>query len=307
MGHLLPIAILLISTDLLQASRLFHLKDKTLIVEVDSKNWKAVTVECNTTGYNNAESKKIQWSKRGHTGKTLTVKVSERADAKNYTCALENIGIVDYTHIVLHEVTLPIYRQILSVENPISCMIKNYSGHFTCSWNGSMDYPNTEFFFEAFSDNSTLHCGHIEKHYTESNAIASYSVHCHNTQLCHYSEDPSIFVELHVLARNRYERHNKSFTLRNIIQPDPPQDLHIRKEDHSLHWKYPESWCNAHSFYQLIFNIIVKRNRTNKEEIYSNIEKTHLSVNFNDVAQFCVQARDMYQVNSYWSNWSCSK
>ncbi|XP_044133854.1 interleukin-12 subunit beta [Bufo gargarizans] len=314
MGHLLAAVILLVCTDLLQASKPFHLKEKTLIVEVDYTNRKTgeiVTIECNTTAYTNAaiDSKKIQWSKKGHRGKTLTVQVSESPDAKNYTCTLENIGIIDYTHIVLHNVNQPFYRGILNVENPISCMMKNYSGHFTCSWSGTKDYSNPEFFFEAFSNNSSLPCERIEKHITEGNAIPSYTVNCHDTQTCHYSEDPSIFVELHVLAKNRYEQHKKSFTLRNIIKPDPPQDLHIHKaaKNLSLQWEYPKTWCSSHLFYQLMFNVKVERKNSKKDVNYPNVDKTYMSVDHMDISQFCVQARDMYHINSYWSNWSCSK
>ncbi|XP_066445625.1 interleukin-12 subunit beta isoform X2 [Eleutherodactylus coqui] len=314
MGHLLPTLILLICTDLLHASTNFHLKEKTLIVEVDYTNGKTVetvTINCDTSAYPDAatDSKNIQWSKRGHIGKTLTLKVSELPDARNYTCKLDNIGIVDYTHIVLHKASLPFYHRILNVQNPINCMTKNYSGYFTCSWNGTKDNPNPEFFFEAFNNNSTLLCDGIEKHTTEGNVIPGYTVNCYDSQICHYSEDPSIHVELHVIAKNRYERHEKSFTLRNIIKPDSPQDLHIHKKDEklSLRWKYPKTWCNAHLFYQLIFNVKVERKSPNGEENYVGIEKTSLSVDYDDITQFCVQARDMYHVNSCWSNWSCAK
>ncbi|XP_069809340.1 interleukin-12 subunit beta isoform X2 [Dendropsophus ebraccatus] len=313
MGHLLPVVVLLIAcSDLLQAARFFHLKDKTLIVEVDRKNPKSgetVTIECNTTAHTDAiDSKEIQWSKRGKTGKTLTVRVSERPDAQNYTCMLRN-EVLDYTHVILYEVNLPVLHRMLKVEHAISCSIKNYSGHFTCSWNGTLD-ANTEFFFEAFDNNrdTQLQCENITKHTIEGHAIPSYTVSCHDTHTCHYSENPSIDVELHVLDKNRYELHKKSFTLRNIIKPDPPHDLRIEnKNDFSLHWKYPKTWCNSYSFYGLVFNVKVERKPPHGEENYLNIDNTSLSLDHTDVTQFCVQARDMYHVNSYWSNWSCAK
>ncbi|CAN2391085.1 hypothetical protein PRIEUP_LOCUS1124 [Pristimantis euphronides] len=312
MGHLLPTLMLLLCVDLLQAASDFKLKKKTVIVEVDYINGKTeeiVTMECNTDAYTDAVNggKKIQWSKKNQTGKNLTVKVSELPDAKNYTCKLEDIGVIDYTHVVLHKVNQPVFHRILNVENPIRCMMKNYSGYFTCSWNETKDHPNPEFFFEAFNNNDTLLCDSIEKHSGEENAIPSYTVNCHDTRICHYSEDPSIHVVLHVLARNRYEEHKKSFTLINIIKPDPPQDLHLHKEDNniSLRWKYPKTWCNAHLFYRLIFNVKIERESSTEEENYTDVEKTSLSVDYDDVTQFCVQARDMYHVNSYWSNWSC--
>ncbi|XP_075715990.1 interleukin-12 subunit beta isoform X2 [Rhinoderma darwinii] len=315
MGHLLPTVILLIlCAHLLQASKNFHLKEKTLIVDVGNKNGQTgeiVTMECNTTAYTNAaiDSSKIQWSKKGHTGKTLTIKVSENPDAKNYTCRLENIGIIDYTHILIHNTNLAWYHRILNVKSPIWCMMKNYSGQFTCSWNGANDNSNPEFFFEAFNNNKKLPCESIEKHNIEGNEILNYTVNCHDNQICHYSEDPSISVELHVLTKNKYEKHSKSFTLRNIIRPDPPQELQIHKKDKnlSLHWKYPRTWCNAHLFYKLIFNVKVEGMNPNKEENFTDVDETYLSVDHHNVTQFCVQARDMYHVNSSWSNWSCSK
>lgn len=316
MGHLLPTIILLIvCTDLLKASKFFHLKEKTLIAEIHGETGDTVTLECNTSAHTHAatDSNKIQWSMKGHKGKTLTVTVSELPDAKNYTCKLENYGIIDYTRVVMHKVNLPYYKQILAEENPISCMMKNYSGQFTCSWNGTVKHPKPEFFFEAFliDSNTTLPCDSIEEYIAEENAVPSYTVNCHDIQICHYTEDPSIFVQLHVISKNRniYEQHNTTFPLRNIIKPDPPQDLHINKESDnpSLKWHYPKTWCNAHLFYQLVFNVKVERKRPHKEKNYLNVDKTHLSVDYNDVTQFCVQARDMYHVNSYWSNWSCYK
>ncbi|XP_072001578.1 interleukin-12 subunit beta isoform X2 [Engystomops pustulosus] len=311
MGHLFTGVILLVCINLLQAFSYFPFKEKTLIVEGDINGirMERVTMECNTSGYA-ADSRNIHWSKRGHKGKHLTVIVNEPKDAKNYTCSLGNVGIVDYTNILLHVVDQPLYLGILGVEYPVNCTMKNYSGHFTCSWNGTLD-PNPEYFFHAFSvtSNSTMFCEGIEKHFTDGNEFPYYTVTCYDDQICHYSEDPIIYVELHIIAKNIYEKHNMSFTLRNIIKPDPPQNLHILKEnrDLSLRWDYPKSWCNAHLFYPLIFNVRVERQSRNQEEIYPIMEKRHLSVDYSDVKKFCVQARDMYHVNSYWSNWSCSK
>ncbi|XP_069618051.1 interleukin-12 subunit beta isoform X1 [Ranitomeya imitator] len=310
MGHLLPTLLLLICTDLLQASKYFHLKEKTLIVEVQNYKGETVTLECNTTAYTSAEidSKKIRWNRRGHTGKTLTVEVSEKPDAKNYTCKLENGGIIDYTHIVVHDLGHSFYKKSLKVKNPISCIMKNYSGHFTCSWNGTND-PNIEFFFEALNNDSTVACGSIEKQTPEGNPVPSYTVTCHDTHICRYSEDPGYSVTLHVLNVTTYERYNHFFTLRNIIKPDPPQNLHINKADNSLslQWKYPKTWCNAHLFYPLIFNVKVERKGPHQEENYLNVHQEVLPVDYKDITQFCVQARDMFHVHSYWSNWSCSK
>ncbi|KAM4038341.1 interleukin-12 subunit beta [Anomaloglossus baeobatrachus] len=316
MAQLLPALLLLICADLLQASKYFHLKEKTLIVDVHKQNGKrkgeTVTVECNTSAYTDAaiDSKKIHWNKNGHKGNTLTVQVSERPDSKNYTCKLENSGIIDYTHIVIHEMHQPFFQKILNVKNPIRCIMKNYNGHFTCSWNGTRD-PNTEFFFEALNNrnNTTVPCESIKKHTTEENVIPSYTVTCHDTQICNYSEDHSFFVMLHVLDMTRYEEHHKFFTLQNIIKPDPPQNLHINMTDNSLflQWNYPKTWCNARLFYPLIFNVKVERKGSPKAENHPNVHKEVLPVNYKDVTQFCVQARDMFHVDSHWSNWSCSK
>ncbi|XP_063786123.1 interleukin-12 subunit beta [Pseudophryne corroboree] len=284
-------------------SRLCCQTYRTLVVDINSKDEHAkemVKIECNATDHQS-----VQLNRDSHRQKTLSITVKELADVGTVTCHTST-GIVDSKDILLNSLNLPVFKRIFShKKEPVQCKVKNYSGQFSCSWNSADNSP--EFIFEAHRGNYSLMCQEPVRENSD------YTVECHDTQSCHYAEEEqNITVILHAIRHKRYENHTLSFALREIIKPDPPQDLLLNKtKNHkhfSIHWKYPKTWCNVHTFFPLIFNIKITKDNDLIEH-HENVEGTDLIPHQKDVSEisgFCIQARDMY-FNSSWSDWSCYK
>nr|DBA30540.1 TPA: hypothetical protein GDO54_006505 [Pyxicephalus adspersus] len=266
-------------------------KKNTMIVDIDSDEKATVNVKCRSRDHQT-----VCWRKKKRAlgcNMELNLKVKEQVDGGNFTCHSDNGLILDYKLILLHMQNVPQHKRIFSKSGEIvKCSVKSYSGNFSCSWN-STDDNNIEYIFKAYrSENNSIYCDEPTKNKNQ------YTVECRDTQTCIYEEeDQSITVVLHAIQLHRYENYTMSFMLREITKPDPPQELDINSTKDNkhilIHWKYPKTWCNLHSFFPLIFNVqITKDKRTTEAD--------------KNIKSFCVQARDKF-FNSTWSEWSCYK
>ncbi|XP_075066269.1 interleukin-12 subunit beta isoform X2 [Mixophyes fleayi] len=301
MPVLAPIVIILIlCVHPLQGAWELPIKDKTLVVDMSSKDAsETVKIECNA-----ADHQSVRWDRRPDKHKTISITVTETADGGKFTCKTADGNVLDYKVVLLNLLHLPVFKRILPyARQPITCKVKNYSGHFSCSWSATVSNP--EFIFEAHRGNHSITC---HKPVREDSV---YTVHCHDTQSCQYAEEVhNITIVLHAIHQKKYENHTLSFAMREILKPDPPQELVLNKTKHhkhvSLHWKYPKTWCSVHSFFPLIFNIKITKDNQDLLEHRENVEETDLVLYHKGISSFCVQARDKY-FNSSWSEWSCYK
>ncbi|KAM5171930.1 interleukin-12 subunit beta [Mantella aurantiaca] len=298
MMHLLiTLMFTLLYLDPLHGAWELQAKKNTMIVDIKSAEKETVNVKCHAQ-----DLQTVHWKTAGNTlsnNGMLNINVWERADVGNFTCHSHNGLIVDYKVILIHEQDLPEYQRILSQTGEIlKCSVKNYSGNFSCFWNSTND-KNIEFIFKAEKhDNGSISCDEPIKH------KGQYSVECRNTQSCAYEEeDHSITAVLHVIQQNRYENHTLAFMLREITKPDPPQELDLNSTKDQIHWKYPKTWCNLHSFFPLIFNIQITKD---KKSTQHQTDVTSFKLEDKRIESFCVQARDKF-FNSSWSEWSCYK
>ncbi|KAM4676696.1 interleukin-12 subunit beta [Discoglossus pictus] len=260
--------------------------EDTFVVEISQSNpSKTVTLKCNAP-----ENEEVYWS-RNENG---IITVREEPDGGQYTCYFQKNGTeVNSISVLINDKS----STLLSLEQPIQCEAKNYSGHFNCSWTSSLDIQHH---FHAERGLSNIHCDHPVQH----NSV--YSVRCHDTQTCEFEEEQQqIRVELHVKTETKYEKHVSMFVLRDIIKPDPPINLSI--SGNVLKWSYPKTWCNVHSYFPLIFKVNYTSNH-NREKI-EQVDQTSLTIkskpNQKHPLNFCVQARDMFYKSS-WSNQACS-
>ncbi|XP_063302281.1 interleukin-12 subunit beta [Pelobates fuscus] len=268
------------------------IKEKTSVVEVCNRTTvEIVEFECNIS-----TDEDVYWELHGGItkGRKLKVEGIGNADGGNYTCHLMNGDIVDYRVILLRNVCIPRNQEESDLD--IQCEAKNCSGQFNCFW-AAPKMKITKYFAEADRSGSPINC----------NAPVSNSSHivvsCQDLETCAYGEeDSNIDFTVHEIYQNNYEKHSTSFMLRDITKPDPPQELHSL--DGSLKWKYPNTWCNFHSFFPLIFNVHVKSKGWS--EHHNDIKSTKLKLSKKGKFSFCVQARDMFY-NSSWSDWTCSK
>ncbi|XP_073477288.1 interleukin-12 subunit beta isoform X1 [Aquarana catesbeiana] len=301
MMHLpMTLMLILLYLDPLHGAWELQVKKNTMVVDVAENP--SVNVKCHTQDHQTVHWKKKTRKQRSNNG-ILNLTVQEHADAGNFTCHSDTGLILDYKVILLHEENLPQRKRILSKSGELlKCSVKNYSGNFSCFWN-STDDSNIEFFFKARrGDNDSISCDEPVKN------KGQYSVECRDTQSCIYEEEEqSITVHLHVIQQHKYENYTLAFMLREITKPDPPQELNINntkdRKHVSIHWKYPKTWCNRHSFFPLIFNVQIKKD---EKTIEHQTDHTTFKLEDKHIESFCVQAKDKF-FNSSWSEWSCYK
>ncbi|KAM8971876.1 interleukin-12 subunit beta [Pelodytes ibericus] len=278
----------------------FPLRTNTFVVEITTENpVETVELQCNVS-----EEQQVYWAQDGQKkgdGSTWELTVREKAEVGNFTCHLQNGDIVEHKFILL-KISQPTKNKnslLPDVKHPIHCEAKNYSGHFNCSWKATGN--DALYMCHAHRGSVPIPCSAPVRHGSD------YVVNCHDHQTCAYEEEiKHIMFSLHVIRGKKYDCHNKTFLLRDIMKPDPPRDLHKHQKSAgvSLEWKYPKTWCNIHTYFPLIFNVNITNEISRKMEYHAEIQDTRLTLPTHGDFKFCVQARDMYH-NSPWSEWSC--
>ncbi|XP_068129206.1 interleukin-12 subunit beta [Hyperolius riggenbachi] len=283
--------------------RELSVKKNTWVVDKTSYESVPVSLKCNAP-----DDVTVHWKKNGRrvpdknvSDGVLNLTVSEPVSVGNFTCHASNGSILDYKVVLLHETNLSLPERILLHREPIQCTVKNYSGNFSCSWKS--EDSNTEFIFKVFRGENAISCDEpVKENY-------AYTVHCRDYQSCSSAEEiHSITAELHVIQaeKKKYEYAQATFLLREITKPDPPQEVKVHTKshhNHSVQWKYPETWCYLHSFFPLLFKVAVEENGSGPTE--HETELTYLPLHHKHIKKACVQARDLF-FNSSWSEWSCS-
>ncbi|XP_064422994.1 interleukin 12Ba [Latimeria chalumnae] len=280
-------------------------------------------------------------------GNTITINVKDYPDAGNYTCHLASKDeIINYTVIAIHVVNKGKKEEnskkiLKKIDGPkqtrfVDCEARSYCGAFNCSWTldkktGKENVMFSIKFLEGFKSNRSVICD--EPTTTDD---LTYTAECRDQNFCPYAEeDTPIDISLQVIQGIQYENYTETFFIRDIVKPDPPQHLTMKKENNNLtiSWQYPEFWSKPHSYFPLTFEVKVteeqkgRRNRKNNEKrdcshlarakrftehnhaekvnsYFTDEEEKVITVNPGKNYCVCVRAKDRY-FNSRWSSWNC--
>ncbi|XP_069510008.1 interleukin-12 subunit beta isoform X2 [Ambystoma mexicanum] len=289
----------------------WELRENVYVIDLETDDGEDVELECKAAAEDPMEGvewKHGRWSV-GH-GRKLTITVKELPDAGNYTCHSSDDGrTIGYNFLYINQLFSESDAPSGILEEWtegqfIDCEAKNYNGSFSCSWQLRVPKQH-QFSFKA--QNGAIHC--MDPKPKPTNELV-YSVLCHHAEACQYGEDHHLIsVLLNGTQGNKYSSYNTSFYIRDIIKPDPPENLHKNKKEGSLRWHYPASWSNCPSYFSLEFNVSVpewKKVKPHSKQSWVLVEATdYKGPDVKDVKTFCVQARDNYHTSS-WSAWSCT-
>ncbi|XP_018098418.2 interleukin-12 subunit beta [Xenopus laevis] len=112
-----------------------------------------------------------------------------------------------------------------------------------------------------------------------------------------------ILVEVQVATEKRLMSMNKSYYIRDIVKPSPPENMRVLKGNRHLHisWSYPAPWSKFSSYFPMLFQLnMTYRNDT--EELV-NVEGTRVLAVSPNVRRIKGRCRDLYY-RSEWSPWT---
>ncbi|XP_062867364.1 interleukin-12 subunit beta [Trichomycterus rosablanca] len=250
------------------------------------------------------EGTKIHWQKNGqdipNQGNSINVTI-EAMLGGNFTCLSPSNEILNHTLVLVRPVDFE--KAIVTRKSHkefITCLARNYSGTFHCSWKWDPIRNGKVVFFNAFRHLNVFNCT------VDSN---NTGITCESPQ-CPFSEEVSR-INFTLLVRNQYrlEEHLKTFFIRDIIKPDR---VNITKaENDKFEWKAPETWNSPCSYFQLQYEVKLVSHRrdcdaapldhSHKQAIYT--KETHYEVSDKKSYTFCVRAQDPL-TNNAWSDWS---
>ncbi|XP_068958573.1 interleukin-12 subunit beta [Petaurus breviceps papuanus] len=312
-------SLLLLATPLMAIR---ELEKNVYVVEVE---WhpdapaETVVLTCDSSEKENT----ITWTsdKNGQilgTGKTLTVQVREFTDAGTYICQ-KGGEVLSQKLLLIRVIEDGIWSTDIvkdqkepKTKTYVKCEAKNYSGTFTCSWltESSPDLKFSIRSSKGSADPRGVTCGPAvlseNKVKIDNKEYRKYTADCQEVSACPSAEESQpIEVVLDAIQKHKYEKYTSSFFIRDIIKPDPPRNLRVKRLKNSrtveLSWEYPEAWSTPHSYFPLNFRVQVL-GMGKKEKNSFTTETTSAQVECRKGKNIQVQARDRYY-NSSWSEW----
>ncbi|KAK7130734.1 hypothetical protein R3I94_016020 [Phoxinus phoxinus] len=276
------------------------LKSNVVALDVSDLSSSEVSLHCGEQ----YEGEQIHWERNERsipeTGNRITVTI-DGLRGGNFTChRADNRDLLNYTLVLVHPVNFP--KGVLTQSTHkefVSCFARNYNGQFHCSWKWHQERKERAVvYFAAIRNSSLINC-------TLDSNISGLT--CIDEDYCPYSEEPrSIYLTLFVRNMYRLEEHQRTFIIRDIVQPDK---VNITKfHDDVFEWRPPGTWSFPCSFFSLSYEVKVVPNSHSCDYTGNRVEKmetteNHYKVNIKKPYTFCVRAQDAF-TKTRWSDWS---
>ncbi|XP_054059375.1 interleukin-12 subunit beta-like [Rissa tridactyla] len=249
-----------------------------------------VVLKCNTS------EQQVTWRQNGDMelmaefdaqGQTLTISGLDLPATGNYSCWAGTI-LLDATYLV---VSRPREKRM-----NVSCQAESYRGSFHCSWTG----PHSAVFRARLtrSDGSSGEWVPATGHHGQ------FSASFVDPSFCPFAEELRP-LELHLegLSDTSYLNFSIHFFIRDIVRPDPPQELTVQRRGEQLYlaWAPPASWPLPKSYFALLYRLQYELpNGTQVDKYVEGAEETQLQERAQRVRISC---QDPY-INPAWSPWS---
>ncbi|XP_061477868.1 interleukin-12 subunit beta-like isoform X2 [Rhineura floridana] len=270
-----------------------------------------LTLACSTS---EEQHPSVYWMKdqkwKGN-GMNLEISVKEPLDAGNYTCRSNAThDILSYSTVYIQkindkgEIAEPILIGFKDNGLYFKCTANNYSGHFQCFWTPHIRISPLQFKIKVTSENAV--CDEPVK----NSMGEGYSTSCKKGNLCPSTEEyEQTGIVLEVFHGFVYERHIHYFFIKDILKPDIPEC----QIDNSnvVTWTPPKTWSTPVTYYGLTYQI--KTVQHDSKDKICEVDNSVLLQNGNTLRCYkreckykhCfIRARDRYNKNSSWSNWS---
>ncbi|XP_060792495.1 interleukin-12 subunit beta [Neoarius graeffei] len=224
----------------------------------------------------------------------------------NFTCHSASGDVLNHTLVLVSPLD---FEKAILLQNDnkefVTCVARNYSGPFHCSWKWDPIRNGVVVFFQAFRNSSVINC---------SLDADNTGLTCEELQ-CPFSEEVTR-INLTLLVRNQYrlEEHQRTFFIHDIIKPGKV-DI-TKAENNEFEWEVPKTWNRPCTFFPLQYEVKVVSHRKDCDETSHDHEGNHshsqyvtetrFKVSGRKSYTFCVRAQDSF-TNKVWSDWSQHK
>ncbi|XP_055499348.1 interleukin-12 subunit beta-like [Leucoraja erinacea] len=206
----------------------------------------------------------------------IDVEVTDRPDAGNYSCHLNNTAeLLKHYYLLIDVGRQP--DKILNEENGnyITCYAEKFGKNFTCLWREKEKAIFSARFHREGGNGVSKDCVLTPC----NNAKCTVQATCTDNTFSPYAEElRQIVFTVEAATNKRYEKHIKPFYIRDILKPAAPKELkihHVQKQDNVIvSWQYPDSWNNPHSYFPLLFKVDVELNsrRLKRRQISTQVQ-----------------------------------
>ncbi|XP_075606894.1 interleukin-12 subunit beta-like [Balearica regulorum gibbericeps] len=249
-----------------------------------------VVVKCNTS------EQRVTWTQNGErepmvelvaAGRNLTIIGLDLPAAGNYSCWAGTV-LLDTTYVVVSGTR----KEGMNV----SCQAESYHGSFHCSWSG----PRSA----VFRARLTRSDGSLGEWVPAAGRRGRFKASFVDPSFCPFAEElRPLQLQLEGLSDDSYLNFSTQFFIRDIVRPDPPQDLTVQQwgEQLRLAWAPPASWPLPKSYFALLYRLQYELpNGTQVDKYVEGAEETRLQERARRVRISC---QDPY-ANPTWSPWS---
>ncbi|KAJ7425419.1 interleukin-12 subunit beta-like protein [Willisornis vidua] len=220
-------------------------------------------------------------------GWNLTILGLDLPATGNYSCWAGPI-LLDTTYVVVSGAR--------EEEIDISCQAESYYGSFHCSWPG---FPS-----DVFRARLTHSDGSVGPWVPAAGGNGQFNVSLADPSFCPFGEElRPLRIHLEGLSDTSYLSLSRHFFLRDIVRPDPPQELTLWQRGEQLHlaWAPPASWQLPKSYFTLLYHLQYELlNGTQVQQFVEGVEETEVQV---DAQRVRISCRDPYTAPA-WSPWS---
>ncbi|XP_069711057.1 interleukin-12 subunit beta-like [Phaenicophaeus curvirostris] len=223
-------------------------------------------------------------------GRTLTIRGLDQPATGNYSCWAGPV-LLDTTYVVVSDAR----EEGVNV----SCQAESYRGSFHCFWS----WPHSAVFRARLtrSDGSSGEWVPVSGH------RGRFSAGFTDPSFCPFAEElHPLQLQLEGLSDTSYLNFSVHFFIRDIVRPDPPQELTVQRRGEQLHltWAPPASWPLPKSYFALLYRLQYELpNGTQAFRYVEGAEELELQEQAQRVRISC---RDPY-ANPAWSPWSAWK
>ncbi|XP_072783967.1 interleukin-12 subunit beta-like [Taeniopygia guttata] len=221
-------------------------------------------------------------------GQKLTIVGLDLPATGNYSCWAGPGHLLDTTYVVLSSTR--------EEELNVSCQAESYNGSFHCSWPGP---PSAIFRARLIRSD-----GSVGPWVPVASEQDQFSTSLADTLFCPFGEElRPLQLHLEGLSDTSYLNLSRHFFLRDIVRPEPPQQLILQQRGEQLHlaWAPPASWPLPKSYFALLYHLQYElHNGSQVEQFVEGAEETPVPVGAGWVRISC---RDPYTPPA-WSPWS---
>ncbi|XP_053922255.1 interleukin-12 subunit beta-like isoform X2 [Cuculus canorus] len=226
-------------------------------------------------------------------GQTLTIRGLDQPATGNYSCWAGPV-LLDTTYVVVSGASSPGEERV-----NVSCQAESYRGSFHCSWS----WPHSA----VFRAHLTRSDGSLGEWVLVAGHQGRFSASFTDPSFCPFAEElHPLQLQLEGLSDTSYLNFSIHFFVRDIVRPDPPQELRVQQRGEQLHlsWAPPASWPLPKSYFALHYRL--QYELPNGTQVYRYVEGAEEMELQERAWRVRISCRDPY-ANPTWSPWSAWK